>query len=90
MARHRRLGGAATAVTALLGLGSPALGLDPRPTTYRERLKHDFRDVQLGLAHPAPDGRSTPVSPPATQDHRSRRPTTAPGIPATPITKGTP
>lgn len=89
MARHRRLRAGAAAVTALLGLGSPALGLDPRPTTYRERLKHDFRDVQLGLAHPVPDGRSTPVGPPATQG-RSRGPTTAPGIPATPITKGTP
>lgn len=89
MARPRRLRAGAAAVTALLGLGSPALGLDPRPTTYRERLKHDFRDVQLGLAHPAPDGRSTPVGPPATQG-RSRGPTTAPGIPATPITKGTP
>lgn len=89
MARYRRLGGAAAAVAALLGLGSPALGLDPRPSTYRERAKHDFRDVQLGLAHPAPEGRSTPISPPATQG-RARGPTTAPSTPATPIMKGTP
>lgn len=26
---------------------------DPRPTTYREKARHDFRDVQLGLCHPA-------------------------------------
>lgn len=89
MARYRRLGGAAAAVAALIGLGSPALGLDPRPSTYRERAKHDFRDVQLGLAHPAPEGRSRPVVPPPTEG-RSRWPATAPSTSATPIMKGTP
>ncbi len=89
MARHRRLGGAAAAVAALLGLGSPALCLDPKPSTYRDRAKHDFRDVQLGLAHPAPEGRSTPVVPPATAG-RSRGPAAAPSTHAIPITKGTP
>lgn len=89
MARHRRLGRAAAVVAAVLGLGSPALGLDPRPSTYRERAKHDFRDVQLGLAHPAPEGRSRPVGPPATEG-RSRWPAAASSTYATPITKGTP
>lgn len=36
--------------------------LDPRPRTYRERARHDFRDVQLGLCHPADGtGRSKSV-----------------------------
>lgn len=40
---------------------SSASALDPRPTTYRERARHDFRDVQLGLCHPA-DGTRNPKS----------------------------
>lgn len=40
---------------------SPALALDPVPKGYREKQRHEFRDVQLGLTHPATDGRSTPT-----------------------------
>lgn len=44
-------------VTALLAvyfaIPPRADALDPRPRTYRERARHDFRDVQLGLCHPA-------------------------------------
>ena len=46
---------------ALIALAvSPALALDPVPKGYREKQRHQFRDVQLGLTHPAPHGRSTP------------------------------
>ncbi|WP_234053139.1 MULTISPECIES: hypothetical protein [unclassified Xanthobacter] len=47
--------GAALASVMLLSvpLADTANALDPRPQTYRARAKHDFRDVQLGLCHPA-------------------------------------
>jgi len=56
--RHRRSSvstGAVLASVLLLSLtlADSASALDPRPRTYRERAKHDFRDVQLGLCHPA-------------------------------------
>ena len=51
-----------------LGVATPSLALDPRPKTHREKQKHDFRDVQLGVAHPAPHGRSTPVRPGQARD----------------------
>ncbi len=41
------------ALLLALPLADSANALDPRPRTYRERAKHDFRDVQLGLCHPA-------------------------------------
>ncbi|MCG5235797.1 hypothetical protein [Xanthobacter oligotrophicus] len=47
---------------ALIALAaSPALALDPVPKGYREKQRHQFRDVQLGLTHPATDGRSKPT-----------------------------
>lgn len=52
---------------------APALALDPVPKGHRERQRHEFRDVQLGLSHPDPHGRSTQTSrPPAA--HRSEAP----------------
>lgn len=39
----------------------PANALDPVPKSYKEKQRHEFRDVQLGLRHPAPHGRSKPV-----------------------------
>lgn len=46
---------AALASTLFLSMfaADSASALDPRPRTYRERAKHDFRDAQLGLCHPA-------------------------------------
>lgn len=44
---------AGAAFASVLLLADSANALDPRPRTYRERAKHDFRDVQLGLCHPA-------------------------------------
>lgn len=47
--------GAAFAAAALLALplADTASALDPRPATQKSRARHDFRDVQLGLCHPA-------------------------------------
>ncbi|MFG1344346.1 hypothetical protein V5F59_05585 [Xanthobacter autotrophicus DSM 431] len=49
---------------ALLSLvvlaASPALALDPVPKGYREKQRHDFRDVQLGLSHSSGSDRSVP------------------------------
>lgn len=58
MCARTGIGGALGAL-ALLAMMQPALALDPRPKTYREKQRHDFRDTQLGLSHPAPQGRST-------------------------------
>ncbi|MFG1282964.1 MULTISPECIES: hypothetical protein [Xanthobacter] len=46
-------------LAALTLPASAAFALDPQPKTYREKQRHEFRDVQLGLSHPAPHGRST-------------------------------
>lgn len=53
--RSTRSAGAALASALVLTLvaAESAHALDPRPTTYRARARHDFRDVQLGLCHPA-------------------------------------
>lgn len=49
------------ALALLAGSLDSASARDPRPTTYREKARHDFRDVQLGLCHPAGgDGKSVP------------------------------
>lgn len=59
----RRSGLPALVLAALILPTGDAGALDPQPRTYRERQKHQFRDVQLGLTHPAPHGRSTPAGP---------------------------
>ncbi|MFG1244983.1 hypothetical protein [Xanthobacter versatilis] len=57
---------------------SPALALDPVPKGYREKQRHVFRDVQLGLSHPASQGRSTPIrSMPTGSDQPTPRTTEA-------------
>jgi len=60
-----------TLCALVLGVASPALALDPRPKTYREKQKHDIRDVQLGVTHPSPHGRSTSIRPEQTRDEQS-------------------
>jgi hypothetical protein len=47
------------ALAALTLPTSAAFALDPQPKTYRAKQRHEFRDVQLGLSHPPPHGRST-------------------------------
>lgn len=69
---HRRwtaFTGAAFALLLSLPLADSANALDPRPRTYRERAKHDFRDVQLGLCHPA-DGTGQSKSVKCSDAHR--------------------
>lgn len=61
-----------------------ALDPDPTPAACRKRLNHDFRDAQLGLAHPLPEGRTSAVGPPATEGRLRWQAT------ATPMMKGTP
>ncbi|MDI4657562.1 hypothetical protein [Xanthobacter autotrophicus] len=51
-----------TLCALVVGIASPALALDPQPKGYREKQRHVFRDVQLGLSHPVPHGRGTPAS----------------------------
>lgn len=51
----------ACALLSSMSLADSARALDPRPQTSKERAKHDFRDVQLGLCHPA-DGTRQPKS----------------------------
>lgn len=66
----------------------PALALDPVPKTLREKQEHHFRDVQLGLSHPAPHGRSTPNSPAPRTDgaNTTAAATNGQGAPARPGT----
>lgn len=59
----------ASALLLALPLADSANALDPRPRTYRERAKHDFRDVQLGLCHPA-DGTGKSKSVKCSDAHR--------------------
>lgn len=51
----------ASALLLCLPFANNANALDPRPRTYKERARHDFRDVQLGLCHPS-DGTPEPKS----------------------------
>ena len=64
----RRSGLPALVLATLILPTGDAGALDPQPRTYREKQKHQFRDVQLGLTHPAPHGRSTPADPSARGD----------------------
>ena len=57
-----------TLCVLVFGIASPALALDPRPKTYREKQRHDFRDVHLGVTHPLPHGRSTSIRSGQTRD----------------------
>ncbi|MET3354230.1 hypothetical protein V5F34_16800 [Xanthobacter autotrophicus] len=67
-----------TLCALVVGLASPALALDPQPKGYREKQRHVFRDVQLGLSHPVPHGRSTPIrSMPTGSDQPTPRTTEA-------------
>ncbi len=58
-----RLGAAALAVTLVIA-GFPAQALDGNPQGAKQRERHVYRDVQLGLSHPAGGGKSTQTSKP--------------------------
>ncbi|MFG1316152.1 hypothetical protein [Xanthobacter autotrophicus] len=45
---------------AIAMTASPVAALDPVPKGYREKQRHDFRDVQLGLSHPSRSDRGMP------------------------------
>lgn len=59
----RRIGAAAFAA-GLLAPISPALALEGNPQGHKEKERHVYRDVQLGLSHPSTHGKSTQTSKP--------------------------
>lgn len=60
----RRIGPAALAL-ALVASAFPALALDGNPQGTKQKERHVYKDVQLGLSHPLPHGQSTQTSKPA-------------------------
>lgn len=61
-----RIVGAALAL-ALLASAGPARALDGTPQGTKQKERHVYKDVQLGLSHPLPHGQSTQTSKPAPQ-----------------------
>lgn len=53
---------AATLVAALFA--APALALEGNPQGHKQKERHVYRDVQLGLSHPSTHGKSTQTSKP--------------------------
>ncbi len=62
----RRVSAAALAV-ALLAAAVPAHALEGSPQGQKEKERHVYRDVQLGLSHPSTHGKSTQTSRPPPQ-----------------------
>jgi hypothetical protein len=56
--------GAATLTVVLLVSAVPADALEGNPRGPKEKERHVFRDVQLGLSHPSTHGKSTQTSKP--------------------------
>lgn len=52
---------AAASLLLAVCLMGPAHALDPMPQGQKEKQRHVFRDVQMGLSHPTDTGKSTPT-----------------------------
>jgi len=59
-----RRAGAATLAVVLLASTVPADALEGNPRGPKEKERHVFRDVQLGLSHPSTHGKSTQTAKP--------------------------
>lgn len=56
--------GAAMLAVVLLASAVPADALEGNPQGPKEKERHVFRDVRLGLSHPSTHGKSTQTSKP--------------------------
>ena len=83
----RRVGPAVLAL-ALVASALPALALDGNPQGTKQKERHVYKDVQLGLSHPLPHGDSTQTSKPASPAFPWNLPFLAPW--AAPVSEGGP
>ncbi len=62
--RFRTSSTVAASLLLAASLTAPALALEPLPKSHKERERHIFRDVQMGLSHPTPEAKAVaPTAP---------------------------
>lgn len=55
---------AAGLIAALVASAIPAQALEGNPQGHKQKERHVYRDVQLGVSHPSTHGKSTQTSKP--------------------------